>query len=544
MKHILTVNVEDYFQVGAFRHLIAAQDWERFETRLSNSVASTLSLLARFEAHATFFVTGWIAEKYPQVLPPIIAAGHELGSQTYYHQAIRDIPPNAFADDIRRSKALVEQATGRQVAGFRVGRDWIRPDDTWALEAVSAAGFSYDSSFCPIGSRQHSKPQHNDIHQPLAGVDLLEIPISAVPLIGFDMPFAGGNYLRQLPPAFTDFAISRWLRAGDHPLVVYFHTWEIDSAQPDITAASWLQRIRHYRNLDRMQIRLEHLLRRFEFDSIASKLGLDEKPAPASTTSAVLENSPAPPVDEISGEDPVQLTIVVPCLNESDSIAYLARTLDAFQASAPALALSYVFVDDGSTDDTADKLENTFGEQPNAKVIALPGNQGIAAAILAGVEVADDELVAVIDADCTFDPNQIPSMLPLLEDDVAAVCASPLHDAGHTRNVPAWRMALSKGAAALYRLVLRNQLSSYTSCFRIYRRSMIAGMRISNPGFCGVAEILAKLDLAGCRLVETSAELQTRLLGQSKIRLVSVTLDHLRLLCRIVAVRYLGMRSL
>ncbi len=149
--------------------------------------------------------------------------------------------------------------------------------------------------------------------------------------------------------------------------------------------------------------------------------------------------------------------------------------------------------------------------------------------------------MAVLDADCTFDPDQLPAMLDLLKDDVDVVSASPAHAAGAMKNVPRWRAALSYGAAALYRRVLRHRLTSYTSCFRLYRRRVIAGLTLSEPGFCGVAEILGRLDLAGCRIVECPAVLETRVLGYSKIRVLRTMQDHVRLLLRLAACRWLGL---
>ena len=146
----------------------------------------------------------------------------------------------------------------------------------------------------------------------------------------------------------------------------------------------------------------------------------------------------------------------------------------------------------------------------------------------------------MIDADCTFDPAQLPAMLALMTDGVDVVSASPAHDAGAMKNVPRWRAAMSRGAAMLYRRVLRQRLSSYTSCFRIYRRSVVAGMVLSEPGFCGVAEILGRLDLAGRQIVEFPALLETRVLGQSKIRVARTVRDHLRLLARLAACRWFG----
>lgn len=149
MNNILTINIEDYYQVGAFSHLIPYREWERFEDRIRRNTDSALELLRDTDTTATFFVSGWIAEKHPEVLRAIASNGHEIASQGYYQQSIRNAPPDVFRDDVRRSKQIIESATEHQVLGFRVGRGWIGPDDLWALDILSREGFIYDSSVCP-----------------------------------------------------------------------------------------------------------------------------------------------------------------------------------------------------------------------------------------------------------------------------------------------------------------------------------------------------------------------------------------------------------
>jgi len=202
--------------------------------------------------------------------------------------------------------------------------------------------------------------------------------------------------------------------------------------------------------------------------------------------------------------------------------------------------LSFVFVNDGSTDATESILQSLFGQNPDSRIVSHAENRGIGQAIITGFSQAETEFVAVIDADCTFDPLQLPDMFQLMDSDIAAVAASPFHQRGRVANVPEWRLLLSRGAAFLYRLVLNHQFSGYTSCFRIYRTDAIKGMTVANPGFCGVTEILARLDIAGHKLVECPAELHIRLLGQSKINLFRTTVDHLKLIVRIGAARWLG----
>src|SRR5262245_61572472 len=168
---------------------------------------------------------------------------------------------------------------------------------------------------------------------------------------------------------------------------------------------------------------------------------------------------------------PVPVTIVVPCCDEEAVLPYLARNLKRVQASlADRYSLQFVFVDDGSEDGTWKLLHVLFGHWPNSKFVRHEENRGIAAAILTGIREARTDIVCSIDCDCSYDPHNLGAMIPLLVDGVDLVTASPYHPAGHVRNVPAWRLFLSRIASFLYRRKLRQQLFTYTSCFRVYRR--------------------------------------------------------------------------
>lgn len=539
-NNIITLTVEDYFQVGAFSELIPFNHWERFDARIKRNTELALAMLARHNAVATFFASGWIGENYPDILRTIIDAGHEVACQGYYQQSIRDIAPPAFRDDLRRSRDAIQNATGQVVRGFRIGRGRLGPDDMWALDILIEEGFAYDASLSPIGRQFSGQPDRLILHRHTSDHGgLWEVPASASSRFGWAIPFSGGNYVRQLPKWLTREAAARWVERRKAPLVMYFHIWELDANQPTISAASWLQRMRHYRNLPAMPARIEYFLERYPFTSIVRYLDLE--PA-AHARAAMREASPALDVNVATAQQDTvtSLTIVVPCYNEEAALAYLHRTLMNFIAvTKPAITPNFVFVDDGSTDTTWEKLRTLFGSREDCVLCRHPVNRGIAAAIVTGFEAATSDLVAVIDADCTFDPLQLAEMVPMLVDDVAVVAASPLHAGGRIANVPAWRLLLSRGAAFLYRLVLHHQLTSYTSCFRVYRRETVRHLSIYNTGFCGVAEILARIDLAGHRIIECPAELQTRLLGQSKINLLKTVGDHLRLITRIAAARWL-----
>jgi len=206
-------------------------------------------------------------------------------------------------------------------------------------------------------------------------------------------------------------------------------------------------------------------------------------------------------------------------------------------------AFTFLFVDDGSTDGTWAVLQKLFGARTDCRLIQQERNQGIARAIQTGIRHADTAIVCSIDCDCTFDPHELRRMIPLLSEGVDLVTASPYHPQGEVKNVPAWRLLFSKGASRLYRIVLRQKLYTYTSCFRVYRREAAVSIPVKRGGFSGVTEMLGRLDLEGRRIVEFPTTLYVRTLGQSKMKLVPTIGGHLSLMARFVALRLLGTRS-
>jgi glycosyltransferase involved in cell wall biosynthesis len=167
-------------------------------------------------------------------------------------------------------------------------------------------------------------------------------------------------------------------------------------------------------------------------------------------------------------------------------------------------------------------------------------NSGPAIAILNGIAAASSEMVASIDCDCSYDPIDLVKMLPMLEDGVSMVTASPYHPRGAVRNVPEWRLVLSRTLSLLYRMVLRQKLCTYTSCFRVYRRSAMLGMTLEHRGFLGVAEMLGKLDLAGEKIVEYPTTLSVRVLGYSKMKVARTITGHFSLLASLLKQRVSG----
>ncbi len=540
---ILTVALEDYFQVASFHRLIDSGQWYRFERRLERNTAATLDLLRRFNVKATFFVLGWVADKLPELVRSVFAEGHEIADKGYFHRNIQQMTPDEFREDLLRSREAIERATGVPVQGYRVADGWFRPEDLWALDTLADLGYRYDSSICPIFRRFAHEPWRRFVHRhESAGRTLWEFPPSTTHFLGLDLPIAGGNYFRQLPRPFIHGAVEDWHRRRSEPFVMYFHVWEMDRDQPRINAPSLWEQVRHYRNLGTMDRILEPFLEAYKFTSVADHLGLEKSPLEKALECV----RPRSPVAETGGGrgtagDPAErtpITIVIPCYNEELIIPYLANTLESvlnkFQARYES---RLIFVDDGSKDGTWKALWKTFGAMPNARVLRHDRNRGVAAAVLTGVHAAETSIVCTMDCDCSYDPHDLGVMVPLLTRDVDLVTASPYHPQGEVRNVPAWRLGLSRSASFLYRRVLHNKIHTYTSCFRVYRREAVLEVQCRNDGFLGIAEVLGLIDLRGGNIVEVPATLQVRVLGRSKMKTLRTIVGHLGLLGRLVAMR-------
>jgi glycosyltransferase involved in cell wall biosynthesis len=238
------------------------------------------------------------------------------------------------------------------------------------------------------------------------------------------------------------------------------------------------------------------------------------------------------------------VTVVIPCFNEELILPYLANTLRSVLTElAPYYDLTFLFVDDASTDGTWAALQQIFGDRPECRLVRHEQNRGVAGAIATGLQAATTEVVASIDCDCTYDPHTLREMIPLLGPDTDLVTASPYHPSGAVRNVPEWRLSLSWTLSRLYRLVLHHKLFTYTSCFRVYRRSAALQVPVTDTGFLGVAEFLGRLDLMGGRIVEFPTTLQVRMMGRSKMKIIHTILGHLGLIARLVGSRLFGRTS-
>jgi polysaccharide deacetylase family protein (PEP-CTERM system associated) len=493
--HILTVGLEDFFQVDAFERLIEPRLWPQFERRLERNLARTLALLDAAETRATFFVLGWTADVAPELVRTIVERGHEVASRGYEHRSVRQLDPGAFAEDLARAREAIERASGLPVHGHRAARLWYGPDQLWALEVLARQGYAYDSSLAPFLRRFAAGPWRRRPHQAAtASGPVWELPISTTTLLGMSIPVAGGNYARQLPAWFVERGIAQWLRQEQAPLVMYFHTWELDPDQPRIPAPL-LQRIRQYRNLDRTHDFLATWLRRLHFGTAAGWLGLEPErlPQPAPPPSAV-----PLPAKTIPATGPAELTVVVACRNQAAAIPGFQGLLDRLPLALDTqMAVHWTFVDDGSTDATWSELGRCFGERTDVRLVRHPAEHGVAAAIRTGILRSRTELVCSLAADGSDDPAALGPMIRRLSSRTALVTAA---EAGGATDGTRLRFG-ARWLARAYSGALGRPTDGVDTTLRVYRRSNIIQCRSDRGDEVGLAELVAQLQLAGCEVV-------------------------------------------
>ena len=262
----LSVDVEDWFQVGAFEGVIARDSWDSLSDRIERNCDAILEMFDEAEVKATFFTLGWVAQRHPALLRRIAAAGHELASHGWDHARVFTMDKASFAVDLDKSRKAIEDAAGVAITGYRAPSFSIDSRTPWAYMALAEQGFAYSSSVAPITHDHYGwREAPRFAFRPLPWSDLLEIPVTTAEFAGRRLAAGGGGFFRVLPYAFSRWAIRQVNTRDDRPAVFYFHPWEIDPQQPRVTAASLRSRMRHYTNLDIMADKLKQLVRDFEW---------------------------------------------------------------------------------------------------------------------------------------------------------------------------------------------------------------------------------------------------------------------------------------
>ena len=281
----MTIDVEDYFHVSLFDGVVPRSSWATMDSRVCSNTDRLLDLFAEHELLGTFFVLGWVAERFPELVRRIAAAGHEIASHGYGHRLVYDQTRVTFREDVRRAKRLLEDATGKQVAGYRAPSYSIVPKSLWALDVLIQEGYTYDASIFPVRHDRYGIPVSARHPYPIvrAAGTIFEAPGSTTRIGPVNLPIAGGGYFRLLPYWWTRFGIRRVNQLESRPAIFYLHPWEIDPDQPRLPAGA-LGRVRHYRNLAHTENRLRQLLKDFRWAPLGRVLSSTE---PARLASAV-----------------------------------------------------------------------------------------------------------------------------------------------------------------------------------------------------------------------------------------------------------------
>ncbi len=268
VRNALSVDVEDWFQVGAFETVIDRADWDGLECRVETNTDACIAMFDAAGVKGTFFTLGWVAHRYPALIRRIVDGGHELASHGWDHARVFTMTAEQFRADIDRAKKTLEDAGGVAISGYRAPSFSIDKRTPWAHPILADAGYTYSSSVAPIKHDHYGWPEAPRFaFSPVAGSALLELPVTTAKLAGRTLAAGGGGFFRLLPYQFSRWAIAQVNSAGE-PAIIYFHPWEIDPGQPRVANVPFKSKLRHYPNLGRMEAKLKRLIGDFEWGRV------------------------------------------------------------------------------------------------------------------------------------------------------------------------------------------------------------------------------------------------------------------------------------
>jgi polysaccharide deacetylase family protein (PEP-CTERM system associated) len=267
--NIMTVDVEDWFHILEADESPGRDTWEELPLRVEANTDRLLELLDRGGANATFFVVGWVAKRFPEMVRRIAAAGHEVASHSYWHEVMRRHNRESLAADLKASRKLLQDLSGQEVEGFRAPGNSITPEDAWVFDLIVDAGYSYDASICPATSSHGGfKAAFKEPHIVRCNRgQLIEMPSATFGVGGMRVPYAGGGYLRLFPFGFLRFAIGIDNSLG-RLTNVYVHPREIDIGQPRMHINSLLRKFKYYVGLGSTEAKLSKMLARYDWVGI------------------------------------------------------------------------------------------------------------------------------------------------------------------------------------------------------------------------------------------------------------------------------------
>ncbi|THD36942.1 MAG: DUF3473 domain-containing protein [Sphingomonas sp.] len=276
MLNGLSVDVEEWFQVGAFERVIAKSDWDGLGSRVEYNTGKVLDLFGESGVKATFFTLGWVAERYPALIRRIADEGHEVASHGWDHDRVFTFTVDAFRADLKRARVALENASGQKVTGYRAPSFSIDRRTPWAHQVLAEEGYRYSSSVAPLAHDHYGwadAPKH--AYRPVAGSDLIELPITLGSVAGKPIT-TGGGFFRLFPASITDAAIAR-ANGEARPAVFYFHPWEVDPDQPRVARAPLKSRLRHYSRLGAMAGKLRGLVSRHDWGRVDAVVAAEAK---------------------------------------------------------------------------------------------------------------------------------------------------------------------------------------------------------------------------------------------------------------------------
>jgi polysaccharide deacetylase family protein (PEP-CTERM system associated) len=278
IANAMTVDVEDYFQVQAFFDHIDRKNWDGHRSRVERNVDEILQLFSDANVKGTFFTLGWIAERHPQMVRRIVAAGHELASHGYAHFRADGHTPDEFRNDVRKTRKILEDTGGTSIKGYRAASFSIGKKNLWAFQVLAEEGHIYSSSVYPIRHDLYGMPDAPRFSfHPIANSSFIEIPVTTNQMMGMNLPCGGGGYFRLLPYGLSTWQMRRVNRRDRQPCMFYFHPWEIDPQQPVQEGVSLKTRVRHYTNLSKMRGRLKRLLGEFAWGRMDEVFAVDRQ---------------------------------------------------------------------------------------------------------------------------------------------------------------------------------------------------------------------------------------------------------------------------
>ncbi|MFT6078849.1 MAG: hypothetical protein ACI8UD_002156 [Planctomycetota bacterium] len=493
-------------------------------TRADISVRLVLQQLQDRGVCATFFVPAALAFRAPELLRDVIAFGHEIALSVRSPWPIDQVPEDkriAFIRAWEDERAELERVIGVAVHGF--SSCWsVASGDAWWHAPLKTLGFDYDAT--PVKGAENVAV---GLQGELAGAMVVGHRFSAWQLddeqprlMGLPRPVreAHESAVRAGPELLAALCVVADRTIAQSLQLVSRDPAPVPVAPDDVVVSGESG---------------EHEVGEHEVvsHSVVSRNVVSHNVVSHTVVSRNVVSRNARRQAKLP-----RLAIIVPLKDEADGVPALFQELSAVKfALADVVACEFVLIDDGSTDQTWMLLEQMARAHPGVRLVRHARNRGVAAAIRTGFFATDADWVASIDGDMSYDPMELRKMLQHMPD-ADVVTASPYHVDGGVRNVPDWRLFLSRTLSRAYRILLRSPISTWTSCFRLYRREFVVDLPLKNGGFLGTAELLVRVLRRGGRVVEHPCVLEARLLGFSKMRVFDVVLDHMRLLV-LVALR-------